>query len=125
MRHIKKGKEHSEMEKYVWIFFFACIIFALSFDFNITVYTTMLGIFLLMIGFFRIFLEPQVNIPKEGFSCPASPLVPSLGILCNCLLAGSLPGQTWYVFLVWIAIGVIVYFLYGVRHSNLNMKNIQ
>jgi APA family basic amino acid/polyamine antiporter len=32
----------------------------------------------------------------------------------------SLPGDTWIRLTVWMAIGFIVYFLYGVRRSRLN-----
>jgi APA family basic amino acid/polyamine antiporter len=47
------------------------------------------------------------------------PYVPALGIVvCGALMA-SLPGQTWLLALIWLAIGLVVYFTYSRRHSHL------
>nr|WGD92664.1 amino acid permease C-terminal domain-containing protein [Bacillus subtilis] len=32
----------------------------------------------------------------------------------------SLPGVTWLSFVIWIAVGTLVYFLYSRKHSLLN-----
>ncbi|MFY9835516.1 MAG: amino acid permease C-terminal domain-containing protein [Xanthobacteraceae bacterium] len=34
----------------------------------------------------------------------------------------GLPLDTWLRFIVWLAIGIAIYVLYGVRHSRLQMK---
>jgi basic amino acid/polyamine antiporter, APA family len=58
------------------------------------------------------------EIPR-AFKTPLVPLVPLLGIIsCFGLMAG-LPGDTWLRLLVWLAIGFVVYFVYGKRHSHL------
>lgn len=56
---------------------------------------------------------------KRPFRNPLSPLFPLLGMLsCGALMA-FLPGITWLRFIVWLAIGLIVYFTYSMHHSKL------
>jgi len=47
------------------------------------------------------------------------PLFPILGVLLCVALMISLPVLTWIRFVVWLALGLIIYFLYSVRHSRL------
>jgi basic amino acid/polyamine antiporter, APA family len=53
------------------------------------------------------------------FRAPFVPVFPILGVILCFLLMLSLPLETWLRFLVWLAIGLTIYFLYGVRHSKL------
>ena len=53
------------------------------------------------------------------FRTPWVPLVPVLGILCCLGLMYSLPLPTWKRLMYWLAIGLVVYFAYGRRHSRL------
>jgi APA family basic amino acid/polyamine antiporter len=54
------------------------------------------------------------------FRVPLVPLFPILGaILCGVLML-SLPVETWIRFFGWLAIGLCIYFLYGIRHSKLH-----
>jgi APA family basic amino acid/polyamine antiporter len=56
------------------------------------------------------------DIPRP-FRTPMVPLVPILGILiCGGLMAG-LPPDTWIRLLVWMGIGMLIYFTYGRSHS--------
>jgi APA family basic amino acid/polyamine antiporter len=47
------------------------------------------------------------------------PLFPIIGVLLCFMLMLSLPVMTWIRFVVWLAIGLVIYFLYSVRHSKL------
>ena len=58
--------------------------------------------------------NPEANRP---FRAPLVPLVPILGILTCLLLMFSLPAENWYRLIIWLAIGLVIYFLYGRRHS--------
>lgn len=53
------------------------------------------------------------------FRVPFVPLFPILGVLFCLVLMLSLPIETWIRFFVWLAIGLMIYFLYGVSHSKL------
>jgi APA family basic amino acid/polyamine antiporter len=53
------------------------------------------------------------------FRLPFMPLVPILGMLACLGLMSFLPWLTWIRFGVWTAIGIAVYFGYGLKHSRL------
>src|SRR3989440_1864615 len=61
---------------------------------------------------------------KRPFRAPLVPLVPILGILTCLLLMFSLPAENWYRLIIWLLIGLVIYFLYGRRHSVMS-KHIQ
>jgi APA family basic amino acid/polyamine antiporter len=60
------------------------------------------------------YIHPQAERP---FRCPWSPVVPVLGVLLCLVLMFSLPPANWLRLLVWMGIGIIIYFLYGRHHS--------
>jgi APA family basic amino acid/polyamine antiporter len=57
------------------------------------------------------------------FRTPLVPLVPMLSVLMCGYLMFELPMITWIRFIVWLIIGLVIYCLYGVRHSTLREKN--
>ncbi len=58
------------------------------------------------------------DLPR-GFRTPLVPLVPLLAILSCLWLMLNLSVGTWIRFLVWLAIGLVIYFGYGARKSRL------
>jgi APA family basic amino acid/polyamine antiporter len=70
-----------------------------------------------------IILRKKFPDVKSTFRVPFVPVVPLLSALFCIYLSLSLPGITWISFIIWIAVGAVVYFLYGKQHSNLNVKS--
>ena len=58
------------------------------------------------------------DLPRP-FRMPLVPLLPVLSALVSFLLMLSLPWNTWERLILWMAIGVVVYFAYGYRKSRL------
>jgi basic amino acid/polyamine antiporter, APA family len=56
---------------------------------------------------------------ERAFRCPGVPAVPILAVVAAFYLMLNLPGATWIRFFVWMALGFVVYFAYGARHSRL------
>jgi APA family basic amino acid/polyamine antiporter len=53
------------------------------------------------------------------FRTPLVPLVPLFAVvMCGSLML-ELPLVTWIRFVIWLGIGLVLYFIYGVRHSRL------
>ncbi|MGV0741621.1 amino acid permease [Mycolicibacterium sp. XJ870] len=63
------------------------------------------------------------DLPR-GFRVPWVPLLPIAAILACIWLMLNLTGLTWIRFLIWMAIGVVVYMLYGRRHSLLANRDL-
>ena len=60
----------------------------------------------------------QPELPRP-FKCPLVPLIPIAGILSCLFLMIGLPLDTWIRLVVWLAIGLVIYFVYGRSHSTL------
>lgn len=56
---------------------------------------------------------------KRTFKTPWVPLIPLLGAGICLLQMFSLPWETWLRLIVWMAIGFIIYFTYGIKKSKL------
>ena len=67
-----------------------------------------------------IFLRNNTSSDKNTFRNKWHPIVPVLGIISCSLLMLFLPIQTWIRFIIWILIGVGMYFVYSYRNSELN-----
>ena len=66
-----------------------------------------------------ILRKSRPDLPR-AFRCPAVPLVPLLAIAFCITLTVFLQATTWIAFLVWLAIGLVVYFTYARQRSLLN-----
>jgi len=58
------------------------------------------------------------DVPRP-FKAPWSPFVPVASAVASLVLMLSLPGQTWTRLIVWMAVGIGIYFAYGYRRSEL------
>lgn len=65
-----------------------------------------------------IMRKTQPDIPR-AFKTPLVPLVPILGILTCCYMMYALPGDTWLRLIIWMVIGIAIYFGYSAQHSRL------
>jgi len=52
------------------------------------------------------------------FKTPWVPLVPIMGIIVSLGLMAGLKGVTWLRLIVWLIIGMVIYFTYSVKHSH-------
>jgi APA family basic amino acid/polyamine antiporter len=58
----------------------------------------------------------------RAFRTPWSPVVPLLGVLSCVYLMLGLPWITWIRFALWLAVGLVIYFLYGRKRSALELR---
>jgi APA family basic amino acid/polyamine antiporter len=67
------------------------------------------------------YTHPELPRP---FRTPGVPFIPVLGILSCFYLMAGLPKDTWIRLLGWIALGIVIYFAYGIRKSKLRRKQL-
>ncbi|MDR1645315.1 MAG: amino acid permease [Tannerellaceae bacterium] len=60
--------------------------------------------------------RPELNRP---FKTPFSPYLPLLGAAICVIQMIFLPGAAWVRLIGWTIIGLVIYFLYGIKHSHL------
>ena len=63
--------------------------------------------------------HPDLHRP---FRVPLVPVVPIIGILMCLFLMLSLPAENWLRLVIWFAIGLVIYFAYGAKHSVLRRE---
>lgn len=76
---------------------------------------TLFAFVLVCLGVWRLrYSRPDIPRP---FKTPWVPAVPILGALTCVGLMLGLGWQTWERLIIWMVIGLVIYFLYGYRHS--------
>ncbi len=81
---------------------------------------TLLAFVIVSLGI--IFLRRRRPDVVAPFRTPWVPLVPILSALVSLSLMASLPLPTWKRLIVWMIIGIAIYFGYGYRHSELRKR---
>ncbi|MDR2414744.1 MAG: amino acid permease [Odoribacteraceae bacterium] len=79
---------------------------------------TLLAFTLVSIGIIILRVQ-RPDIPRK-FKTPLVPFVPVLGALISLALMYSLPTISWYRLIIWMVIGLVIYFAYSRGHSRLN-----
>ncbi|HEY0355892.1 MAG TPA: amino acid permease C-terminal domain-containing protein, partial [Flavisolibacter sp.] len=72
-------------------------------------YQEVLFIIFVVIG---VILSIMTFIRKYSF-------IPMMGVLFCLYLMVEIPAKSWIVFFGWMTLGLVIYFLYGFRHSKL------
>jgi hypothetical protein len=73
----------------------------------------------LVIIFWLTWLGLSIYSFKMNFS-----LLPVTGILINLYLMTELGASNWIIFIIWLIGGLVIYFLYGDKHSKLNKESL-
>ncbi len=85
--------------------------------------------YMINIGTLTAFFLVSIAVPalrrrrpdfKRSFVVPFSPFLPYLSAAICAYLMLTLPLETWVRFLVWMALGFIIYFAYGYKRSRLS-----
>ena len=64
------------------------------------------------------------DLPRS-FRTPAAPVVATLSVALCVYLMLNLTGETWIRFVIWMAVGFVVYFAYGYRNSRVGRRQAE
>lgn len=64
-----------------------------------------------------IVMRKKMPDAERKFKVPFVPLIPVLGVVVCVYLMTSLTKESWYRLIIWLIIGIIIYFFYGKKHS--------
>jgi basic amino acid/polyamine antiporter, APA family len=78
---------------------------------------TLLAFVIVSIGVLLLRIR-EPNLPR-AFKTPWVWAIAPLGAISALYLMISLPWRTWERLIIWFLVGIVIYFLYGVRHSKL------
>ncbi len=67
------------------------------------------------------YTSPELVRP---FKTPLFPFVPIMGMLTSLYLMANLPWHTWERLIIWMALGIVIYFAYSKHHSKVR-KGLQ
>jgi APA family basic amino acid/polyamine antiporter len=73
--------------------------------------------FIIVCGGVLVLRYTRPELPRP-FRTPLVPFVPVMGILSCLYLMSGLPKDTWIRLLLWMALGLVIYFAYGIRKSH-------
>ncbi|MCP2028865.1 APA family basic amino acid/polyamine antiporter [Flavobacterium sp. HSC-32F16] len=79
---------------------------------------TLLAFVLVCVGV-MVMRKKMPDAPRS-FRTPWVPFVPIAGIVICLALMYSLPNESWARLVIWMALGILIYFVYGKKNSKLN-----
>ncbi len=81
---------------------------------------TLLAFTLVSVGV--LVMRKKMPDAPRAFKVPLVPFIPIAGIIVCVYLMVALPKESWFRLVVWMLIGVVIYFVYSKKHSKLNNK---
>ena len=74
----------------------------------------------MFINFGILILRRRKDLAHDGFKVPGYPVIPFIGGLLSLFFISQLSAETLKMFGIWLVIGIIWYFAYGIKHSKMS-----
>ncbi|XP_049604516.1 cationic amino acid transporter 2 isoform X2 [Syngnathus scovelli] len=92
---------------------------------EVWIFATLSVCLLIFVGCVVMICRQPQTAQKVSFMVPLLPFLPILSIFVNVYLMVQLSGDTWIRFSVWMALGFLIYFGYGMWHSVERQRSLQ
>lgn len=94
-----------------------CLLFGTNWEDHVSLQVILILLIILIVISFVVIARQPISKFKASFKVPAVPFFPLLSIFMNLYLMFQLDIHTWIRFAIWLIIGYIIYFTYGIRKS--------
>ena len=81
---------------------------------------TLIAFMFVSIGIYALRPREGKDIPVPSFKMPLYPVLPALGFLGSLMVFIGLDKEAKIYALGWFILGLVIYFVYGIRHSNVS-----
>jgi APA family basic amino acid/polyamine antiporter len=104
----------------IWLVGLDSAVFAGEFDLHYLALIANIGSLMvfMLISLIVIILRYKYPELKRPFKVPFGNVIPTCSILFCLILLVSISLKAWLTYLLWIVIGLIVYFAYSLRHAD-------
>ncbi|XP_037118144.1 cationic amino acid transporter 2 isoform X2 [Syngnathus acus] len=92
---------------------------------EVWIFATLSVCLLIFVGCVVMICRQPQTAQRVSFMVPLLPFLPILSIFVNVYLMVQLSGDTWIRFSVWMALGFLIYFGYGMWHSVERQRSLQ
>lgn len=79
---------------------------------------TIIAFMFVSIGLFFLRKREGKDIPEPAFKVPGYPVLPALAFIFSLLVFLGLDHAAKVYTFIWFILGIIIYFVYGIRHAN-------
>ncbi|MDO4902935.1 MAG: amino acid permease [Limosilactobacillus sp.] len=108
----------------LWIITFLAMILGSVFPFTFLATLvsagTLVAFIFVSLGIYALRPREGKDLPDAQFKMPLYPVLPVVSALFSVVIFWGLNHDAKIMMLWWFVIGVVIYFVYGIRHSNIN-----
>jgi len=84
---------------------------------------TLIAFIFVSLAMYSLHKREGKDLPEAGFKMPGYPVTPAIGAILSAWVFWGLSAEAKIYALIWFIIGIVVYFLYGAKHSVLRSKS--
>ena len=84
---------------------------------------TLVAFIFVSLGIYSLRPREGVDLPEAQFKMPLYPVLPAISAIFSAVIFWGLNTDAKILMVGWFVIGLLIYFIYGIRHSIINKEN--
>ena len=83
---------------------------------------TLVAFIFVSLGIYALRPREGVDLPEAQFKMPLYPVLPAISAIFSAVIFWGLNTDAKILMVGWFVIGLLIYFIYGIRHSIINKE---